>query len=336
MKRFCALVEALSDAREVSMQSELLAAYFRRTDAPDAAWALRLLLQRKSKRLVDFGRMRSAALAASGLDTWLFAECQSAVGDMAETIALILPAPEGTSSLSQGLARFIEESVLTLERLDAETQARALCKTWSRLDYLERLVFSKLVLGTFRGPTGTDAVVEAVSSAFGTPTVLVRRRRFDEGAACAEWFEGVVALDGDTPDRSEGQKEAARLESVQAVLMYVERGTGMHYWSYTQLTAGVWKGEELVPIAKVGGGLSKEEIAFIEAFVDESTVERFGPVVSVKPGVVIEIEFEGVEPAVRRKAGIALRSPRIVRLCRDAGPESAARLDTLTALVEII
>lgn len=111
------------------------------------------------------------------------------------------------------------------------------------------------------------------------------------------------------------------------VLMNVERAAAGHL---EQLTVGVWRGEELVPIAKVLPAFSEEELATIEAFIKECTLERFGPVRTVKAQVVIQIAYDGIEPSPRRKAGIMLRSPRMIAMQGDMTPSSATRLDTLT------
>jgi DNA ligase-1 len=110
------------------------------------------------------------------------------------------------------------------------------------------------------------------------------------------------------------------------VLMYIERGPAGRI---EQVTAGVWRGEELVPIAKVAASFSPAEAEFVETFVKENTLERFGPVRTIKAEIVVEIAYEGVDRSPRRKAGIALRSPRIVAVGGDAAPDSASNLSDL-------
>jgi DNA ligase-1 len=89
----------------------------------------------------------------------------------------------------------------------------------------------------------------------------------------------------------------------------------------------------LVPCVKTGEGLSKEEIAEIEAFVQKHALERFGPVRTVSPALVFEITFDAVYPSTRRKSGVVLTAARVRRWWRDKKPEEADHLEGLHALV---
>jgi DNA ligase-1 len=120
--------------------------------------------------------------------------------------------------------------------------------------------------------------------------------------------------------------------SVHGVLMYVERDSGGISPGFL-FTLGVWKDEDLIPIAKVGREFSTEQSSMIEAFVKENTLEKFGPVRTVRAAIVMELRFDGVEVSARRKAGIALRSPRIHRMCVGMRPEEAGRLSTILELL---
>lgn len=120
--------------------------------------------------------------------------------------------------------------------------------------------------------------------------------------------------------------------TVDAVLVYAQRGSGKRASLYTDYTFAVWRGDELVPFAKAYSGLDNAEIAEVDAFVRRHTRERFGPVRTVEPKLVFELAFEGIQVSKRHKSGVAVRFPRIVRWRRDKGPEDADRLETLLAL----
>lgn len=122
--------------------------------------------------------------------------------------------------------------------------------------------------------------------------------------------------------------------TVDAVLIYAQRGHGKRASLYTDYTFAVWKGDELVPFAKAYSGLTDAEIRKVDRFVRENTSERFGPVRSVKPELVMELAFEGLQKSTRHKSGIATRFPRIVRLREDKKPEDADRLSDLLALLD--
>ena len=97
--------------------------------------------------------------------------------------------------------------------------------------------------------------------------------------------------------------------SVDAVLIYAQPGSGSRASLYTDYTFGVWDGDQLVPFAKAYSGLTDEEIRRVDAFVRRNTLEKFGPVRTVKPELVFELAFEGIQRSTRHKSGIAVRFP---------------------------
>jgi DNA ligase-1 len=121
--------------------------------------------------------------------------------------------------------------------------------------------------------------------------------------------------------------------SVDAVLLYAQPGSGRRAGLYTDYTFGVWDGDRLVPFAKAYTGLSDEEIRRVDAFVRRNTLEKFGPVRTVKPSLVFELAFEGIQHSTRHKSGVAVRFPRIARWRVDKRPEEADSLDTVRALI---
>jgi len=120
--------------------------------------------------------------------------------------------------------------------------------------------------------------------------------------------------------------------SVDAVLVYAQRGHGRRASLYTDYTFAVWHEGALVPFAKAYSGLADAEIREVDGFIRTHTVERFGPVRSVSPQLVCEIGFEGIGESPRHKSGIAVRFPRILRLRQDKPPQEA---DTLARLREL-
>lgn len=121
--------------------------------------------------------------------------------------------------------------------------------------------------------------------------------------------------------------------SVDAVLIYAQPGHGQRAGLFTDYTFGVWDGGELVPFAKAYSGLTAEEIREVDAFVRRNTIEKFGPVRRVKPELVFELAFEGIQRSPRHRSGIAVRFPRIARWRTDKKPEDADTLETIRALL---
>ena len=130
--------------------------------------------------------------------------------------------------------------------------------------------------------------------------------------------------------------------TVDAVLMYAQRGHGKRSSFYSDFTFGVWKpGEdgapELVPVGKAYFGFTDEELKSLDKFVRDNTIDRFGPVRAVtatpQDGLVLEIAFEGLNRSTRHKSGVAMRFPRISRIRTDKLPQDADTLETLSALL---
>jgi DNA ligase 1 len=121
--------------------------------------------------------------------------------------------------------------------------------------------------------------------------------------------------------------------TVDAVLIYAQRGNGKRASLYTDYTFGVWDEGRLVPIAKAYSGLTDAEIREVDAFVRQHTVEKFGPVRTVTPELVFELAFEGIQRSTRHKSGVAVRFPRILRWRADKKPQDADTLDAVRALL---
>jgi DNA ligase-1 len=129
---------------------------------------------------------------------------------------------------------------------------------------------------------------------------------------------------------------------VDAVLMYAQRGHGKRSSFYSDYTFGVWTTDPagqrmLTPVGKAYFGFTDEELKQIDKFVRDNTVERFGPVRSVRAephaGMVFEVAFEGLQRSTRHKSGVAMRFPRISRIRWDKPPGEADTLATLEQML---
>ncbi|MCO5082553.1 MAG: cisplatin damage response ATP-dependent DNA ligase [Rhizobiaceae bacterium] len=160
-------------------------------------------------------------------------------------------------------------------------------------------------------------------------------------------IEGVMLKRWDSPylaGRPKGPwfKWKRDPHTVDAVLMYAQRGHGKRSSFYSDYTFGVWTGpegeEELVPVGKAYFGFTDEELKQLDKYIRDNTLERFGPVRSVradrKQGLVLEIAFEGLNRSTRHKSGVAMRFPRISRLRWDKPAAEADRIETLQALLD--
>ncbi len=531
MRAFADLYERLDETNRTSEKVAALAVYFRAAPPADAAWAVHFLTGNRPKRLVVGKNLGAWAAEAAGVPPWLFDECYDAVGDLAETVALLLPAhPTGTE---EPLGRWIEERLLPLGGLSPQAQRERILALWRELSARQLFLAAKLVTGAFRVGVSQQLVVRALAEVAGVseaavahrlmgawrPTAegfaallagdtsdadlsrpypfflayplegdldsletalgplsdwqaewkwdgiraqLIRRRgetflwsrgeeliteRFPELAEAAKllpegtvidgevlpWREGkplpfaqlqrrigrkvltpkvlaevpavllafdlleidgadlrpaplaerrsrlAALLDGSTlrdrlplsplleatdwpalraaqggarergaeglmlkrlasaygTGRRRGDWWKWKVEpySVDAVLVYAQRGSGRRASLYTDYTFALWHQGELVPFAKAYSGLTDEEIREVDRFVRQNTLQRFGPVRAVKPELVFELAFEGIARSSRHKCGIAVRFPRMARWRTDKAAADADSLDTLAALL---
>jgi DNA ligase 1 len=527
MRAFARLYAALDETNATGEKVAALVAYFRAAPAADAAWAVYFLSGRRPKRLVASADLRAWAATEAGIPDWLFEESYHAVGDLAETITLVLPDTGASSDLP--LARWVEERLLGLRGQADEVQRAELVRAWRELDRRERYVWNKLITGSFRVGASARLVIRALAEVSGVDEGTVAHRLMGAWEPSSDWFQRLVApdtrdadvsrpypfylaypledepatlgeaaewlaewkwdgiraqlirragrtfvwsrgeelLSGRFPEVEEagallpegtvldgellpwdeqaplpfaqlqrriGRKtlsrkilsevpvvlvaydlleargedlrglpfaerrerlgallaatpaagrlrlspaveaatwldiEAARARaretgaeglmlkrrtstygvgrkrgdwwkwkvdphSIDAVLIYAQPGSGRRAGLYTDYTFGIWDGDHLVPFAKAYSGLTDEEIRRVDAFVRRNTVEKFGPVRTVKPELVFELAFEGIQRSTRHKSGIAVRFPRMARWRTDKRPEEADTLETVRSLI---
>ena len=538
MREFARLYAELDGTTSTNRKLDALQNYFRNAPPADAAWALYFLAGGKPRQAVPSRLLRENAIAFAGIDDWLFDECYHAVGDLAETIALVLPPPQGTGDV--GLALWMTERIAPLRGADPQTVHAALAGFWNELDTRERFLLVKLISGGFRVGVSKLLVTRALGTVADVDSKLIAQRLMgwtdgavrptashfaqiisaqsdDEHAQRggqpypfflahplqaepatlgpidawqAEWkYDGIraqlvrrdhkswlwsrgedlitdrfpeistiplpegVVIDGeilvwraDAPApfadlqkrigrksvsaklqaelpavlvaydllehdgldlRSLPQAERRRLletvvaevacerlklsplvvaddwtqlatiresarqrgvegmmlkavgaqygvgrtkdvgtwwkwkidpYTVDAVLIYAQAGHGRRASLYTDYTFAVWDTDaegarRLVPFTKAYSGLTDVEIGQVDARIRKTTIEKFGPVRSVKPSMVFEIGFEGIALSTRHKAGVAVRFPRMLRIRDDKPIDEADTLDTLKGML---
>ncbi|MCK5771465.1 ATP-dependent DNA ligase [Algiphilus sp.] len=530
MRRFAELFEALDGTRATGRKLALMQAYFAAADDADVAWGLYFLTGRRLKRVIAPGRLRAIAAGAAGIPDWMLERSHAHVGDLAETIALLLDDGNAVPS-ERPLAQWVG-ALKALRDADEARVAERLTQWWRALPRLECFLLNKLLTGSLRVGVSAGLATRALAAAIeqdenlvaqrlmgdwqpdagllaqlrappeagtiasqpypfclaapleGEPATLgaladhlvewkwdgiraqlIRREgrvflwsrgeelldgRFPEVGAAAMalpdghvldgellvWTDGVrpfgalqrrinkqkpglkllreapvvfLAYDLLEADGADGRAmpardRRARLEAliaghggdatplrlsplvaatdwqrlaalraearsrgvegfvlkradapytrgrrrgvwwkwkvdpltVDAVLVYAQAGHGRRSNLYTDYTLAVWDGAALVPVAKAYSGLTDAELTEMDRWIRRHTVERFGPVRSVRPEQVFEIAFEGIQPSSRHKAGLAVRFPRIHRWRRDKPAAEAGTLDELRGLLEAV
>ncbi|MDT6964728.1 ATP-dependent DNA ligase [Cupriavidus sp. SZY C1] len=201
MKAFADLYSELDGTTSSKAKLAALAAYFHRAPPADAAWAVYFLAGGKPRQIVPVAALRELAQRAAALPEWLFEESYQAVGDLAETIALLLPEAEHVDTA--GLAEWVEQRLLPLRGQPPDVQAAALDALWRPLDARGRLVLFKLITGSFRVGVSKLLVTRALGEVAGIDPKRVAERLVGYPDIALrptpERFQALVA-----PDTGEG------------------------------------------------------------------------------------------------------------------------------------
>ena len=528
MKDFAALVTALDQTTRTNLKVAEMADYFRTAPDDDRLWAVALLSGRRPRRSITTTKLRLWAAEAAGIAPWLFETCYPVVGDLSETIALILPAP--THRIETSLSGWIAD-LRALDGADDAARRVFVLRAWDGLPPVERFVFNKLITGGWRMGVSQKLMTRALAAATGIDQAELTHRlmgdwspdntdwaglitghdpaaslsrpypfalahqldlapedlgdrdnwlaedkwdgirgqlikrggdhylwsrgeelmtdRFPEVAAIAAALPDGTVIDGevlawdhatgrplgfaklqprigrktvpkrllaeapalimaydllewqgddlrarpfdarrallagllrDLPEtvplrlspaiaahdwaglaamrvkardrgaeglmlkrcaapyhagRRRGDMWKWKLDplTIDAVMIYAQAGSGRRATLYTDFTFAVRDGAALVPFTKAYSGLTDAEFREITTWVRAHTTDRFGPVRAVRPELVFEIAFEGIQASPRHKSGVALRFPRMLRWRRDKPVAEVASLDDLKAML---
>ena len=174
MREFARLYAELDATTATNRKLEAMKQYFQRVPPENAAWAVYFLAGGKPRQAVPTKLLRQYAIESAGIDDWLFDECYHAVGDLAETVAHILPPPRSQSDT--GLATWMEERILPLRGAEPGAIRAALLSYWDQLDWQERFLLAKLIGGGFRVGVSKLLVTRALSEVAGTDAKLIAQR----------------------------------------------------------------------------------------------------------------------------------------------------------------
>lgn len=166
MKDFANLIKKLDSTNKTNEKVAALTAYFNSASEEDKLWTIAILSHRRPKRPVNTTLLREWATEISNVPLWLFEESYHIVGDLAETIALIIPKTEETKKQTKSLSKYIEE-IITLRTLAEDEKKQYLQKNWLQLTYFERFVFNKIITGGFRIGVSQKLMTRALSKSTG-------------------------------------------------------------------------------------------------------------------------------------------------------------------------
>ena len=537
MKQFAALVNILGSSTKTNDKLEALQDYFATASPKDKVWVIAIFSGRRPKRMVNATLLQNWCIEVTGLSYWLFDECYHTVGDLAETIALLLPEPEANAlETEEHPLSWYLETFISIEKEAEAVKKKFILESWQHMDRNEKFVFNKLITGGFRIGVSQKMMVNALSKTIDiSPSVMAHRisgnwdpvttgfetllsetdisadyskpypfylayaieDNFDGLGDITEWqaewkWDGIrgqiikrnnelfvwsrgeelmtekfpeydafkhllpegVVIDGEimslsipaetgvfkplpfaalqtrigrknitkkqlleapvgfiaydlleykgndirtmpllerrlmleniiekinhpsihvspvitVPDwealretrlssrdmgsegimlkrknsiyqvgRKRGDWWKWKIDplTIDAVMIYAQKGHGRRSNLYTDYTFAVRDGDKLVSFTKAYSGLTDKEFAQVDAFVKRNSIEKFGPVRTVKPELVFEIAFEGIAASNRHKSGVALRFPRMSRWRHDKKPEEINTLDDLKEMLHI-
>jgi DNA ligase-1 len=193
MKAFAALFSALDGTTKTGIKVAALAEYFRTAPEGDRLWTIALLSGRRPKRLVSSTELRQWAAEAADLPLWLFEEAYSVAGDLAETIALILPQGSSQSDIS------LSDTILRLRNLagqPVESRQAAVMADWQALASDERFLYNKLLTGGFRMGVSQGLMTRALAQATGVEEATLAHRLMGDWSPDTTSFQGLISDHG--------------------------------------------------------------------------------------------------------------------------------------------
>ena len=194
MRAFADLYARLDETTKTLEKVAAMVGYFSAVEPADGAWAVYFLTGRKPRQLVPSKLLKRWSVEAAGVPDWLFVECYHSVGDLAETIALLVP-PASTVAESASLTAWVETRMLPLRRLDESARRGAMLAAWDELTARERLVLNKLITGSFRVGVSQLLVVRALAEVAGIPAETIAHRLMGTWEPTPAFFAGLVGRD---------------------------------------------------------------------------------------------------------------------------------------------
>jgi DNA ligase-1 len=200
MKRFAKLFSDIDATIRTNEKVDAMTRYFTLADPADAAWAVWFLSGGRPKRLVPVRLLATWAMEESGVSDWLFEESYHAVGDLAETIALLLP--DSVSSSDSSLDEWVRDRLLAIGGAPEEKQKTIVLAAWRSLGGVERFVWNKLITGSFRVGVSQSLLVRALSRASAVPEGTISHRLAGDWRPTADAYRKLVAEGTEAPAES--------------------------------------------------------------------------------------------------------------------------------------
>jgi DNA ligase-1 len=530
MRIFSELVKVLGTSTKTNDKLDALSEYFATANDRDKVWVIAIFSGRRPRRSVSSAQLVTWCIEVAGLPGWLFGESYHTVGDLAETISLLLPQSSHLHQTNEKPLHYYIEKLREIDKQDETVKRQFIIDSWQHMDQSERFIFNKIITGEFRIGVSQRMMVNALAKNTSLEASVIAHRisgkwdpsettfneLLNESPAIAdyskpypfylayaldddpqtlgdplewqvEWkWDGIrgqvikrnnqlfvwsrgeelmtdkfpeyhilrdllpngIVIDGEIIPSVNGKplpfallqtrigrknvtkkqlqeapltffaydlleyngedwrskplwqrrqqleavirsvsspviilspvisftewNELAELRKtardmnaegfmikrkssvyqvgrktgdwwkwkieplvIDCVMVYAQKGAGRRSNLYTAYTFAVKDGDKLIPFTRAYSGLTDKEFNEVDSFVKRNSIEKFGPVRTVKPELVFEIAFEGIAASNRHKSGVALRFPRMNRWRKDKKPDEINTLDDLKKMLEV-
>ncbi len=203
MKAFTTLYEKLDMTTSTNAKVLAMVNYFATVPPQDAAWALYFLTGRRLKRLISSRMLREWALEMTGMPKWLYEDAYEAVGDTAETIALLLDGGRTTDEAETILlSEWMMQRILPLQNMTEREQYDAVTRWWKMLDMREMFTLNKLLTGALRVGVSQNLVVRAIAEIAEQPTAVIAHRLMGNWEPTEAFFIQLISPEAEVSDIS--------------------------------------------------------------------------------------------------------------------------------------
>jgi len=199
MKDFATLFARIDETTKTSVKTAALADYFQSATSQDRLWTIALFTGRRPKRTITATRLREWAAEVAGLPDWLFEESYSIVGDLAETISLVLP--PASADEDNDLTYWIGY-IKTLSAMDEDARKAGILRAWDSLPNTERFLFTKLLTGGFRVGVSAKLITRALAKATGQAEPELTHKLMGKWTPDTVTWESLIEADDPTADQS--------------------------------------------------------------------------------------------------------------------------------------
>lgn len=241
MRQFADLFRALEESTGTNDKLELLSSYFRTAPEEDTILVIAFLTGNRPKRSVKTTDLRQWAAEAAGIDDWLFDECYENVGDLAETISLLVRGSD--TSVEHTLSHWVNRVILPLKDLEPDAQKDILTDAWQSLGRDGRFVLTKLISGGFRMGISSKSVVNALSMATGIDPNILTHRLMGKWEPTISFYRTLISTDTSSTEKSRPYPFALAHPLDQSAEGFITPGEWQAEWKYDGIRAQLIKRE---------------------------------------------------------------------------------------------